>query len=98
MTCSLMARPNRLARSPACPNRPAVFDLSCGPAIMSTLTIFYAVLFYCAAVVFVVGLTRKILCYAKTPAPLKIPTTPAPGTAAGVGWGVARAGVLFERL
>ena len=65
---------------------------------MSTLTILYAVLFYCAAVVFVVGLTRKILCYAKTPAPLKIPTTPAPVTAAGVGWRMAREVVLFESL
>ena len=65
---------------------------------MSTLTILYAVLFYGAAVVFVVGLTRKILCYAKTPAPLKIPTTPAPVTAAGVGWRMAREVVLFESL
>ena len=65
---------------------------------MSMLTILYAVLFYCAAVVFVVGLARKILCYAKTPAPLKIPTTPAPVTAAGVGWRMAREVVLFESL
>jgi nitrate reductase gamma subunit len=65
---------------------------------MSMLTITYAVLFYIAAVVFVVGLTRKIRIYARTPAPLKIPTTPAPLTAAGVRWRMAREVVLFESL
>lgn len=65
---------------------------------MSMLTILYAVLFYAAAGVFIVGLTRKISCYAKTPAPLKIPTTPAPITATGVGWRMAREVVLFESL
>ena len=33
---------------------------------MSILTIVYTVLFYVATAVFVVGLTRKILSYAKT--------------------------------
>jgi nitrate reductase gamma subunit len=65
---------------------------------MSPLTIFYAILFYVAALVFVVGLTRKIRSYAKTPAPLKIPTTPAPMTSAGVGWRMAREVVFFESL
>jgi nitrate reductase gamma subunit len=62
------------------------------------LTIVYAVLFYVATGVFVVGLTRKILSYAKTPAPLKIPTTPAPTTIGGVRWRMAREVVLFESL
>lgn len=62
------------------------------------LTVAYAVLFYLAALVFVVGLTRKIRSYARTPAPLKIPTTPAPTTAAGVRWRMAREVVLFESL
>ena len=65
---------------------------------MSMLTIFYTVLFYAASGFFVVGLARKIRCYAKTPAPLKIPTTPAPTTAAGVRWRMAREVVLFESL
>ena len=65
---------------------------------MSMLTIFYTVLFYAASGIFVVGLARKIRCYAKTPAPLKIPTTPAPITAAGVRWRMAREVVLFESL
>jgi nitrate reductase gamma subunit len=62
------------------------------------LTIIYAALFYLATAVFVIGLTRKILSYAKTPAPLKIPTTPAPTTLGGVRWRMAREVVLFESL
>lgn len=65
---------------------------------MTLLTIFYTVLFYVATLVFVVGLTLKIRSYAKTPAPLKIPTTPAPMTSAGVGWRMAREVVFFESL
>ena len=65
---------------------------------MSLLTIFYAVLFYVATLAFVIGLARKIRRYARTPAPLKIPTTPAPMTSAGVGWRMAREVVLFESL
>ncbi|MEW8365233.1 MAG: nitrate reductase, partial [Candidatus Thiodiazotropha taylori] len=38
----------------------------------------YALLFIVATIVLVIGLARKIVQYAKTPAPLKIPTTPAP--------------------
>jgi nitrate reductase gamma subunit len=65
---------------------------------MSMLTLFYTVLFYAATGVFVIGLARKILSYAKTPAPLKIPTTPAPTTVAGVRWRMAREVVFFESL
>lgn len=65
---------------------------------MSLLTIFYAVLFYVATLVFVVGLARKIRSYLRTPAPLKIPTTPAPTTVGGVGWRMAREVVFFESL
>lgn len=65
---------------------------------MSTLTIFYTVLFYVATGVFVVGLGWKIRSYAKTPAPLKIATMPAPMTRAGVVWRMTRGGVLFESL
>jgi nitrate reductase gamma subunit len=46
---------------------------------MTLLTIFYTVLFYFATGVFVIGLAVKIRSYAKTPAPLKIATTPGAG-------------------
>ena len=65
---------------------------------MSLLTIMYALLFYVATAVLVLGVARKIRLYAKTPAPLKIPTTPAPTTAAGVRWRMTREVVLFESL
>ena len=65
---------------------------------MSLLTILFAVLLNFAVLVFVLGLARKIRSYARTPAPLKIPTTPAPVTTAGVGWRMAREVVLFESL
>jgi len=65
---------------------------------MSLLTIFYSALFYLATGVFVVGLALKIRGYAKTPAPLVIPTTPAPTTMGGVRWRMAREVVLFESL
>jgi nitrate reductase gamma subunit len=65
---------------------------------MSFLTIVYAGLFYLAALVLVAGLIRKILQYARTPAPLKIPTTPAPTTGSGVVFRLAREVVFFESL
>jgi nitrate reductase gamma subunit len=51
---------------------------------MSLLTIAFALLFYFAALVLIIGLGLRIRLYAKTPAPLRIPITPAPLTAAGV--------------
>jgi len=65
---------------------------------MSLLTIFYSALFYLATGVFVIGLALKIRSYAKTPAPLVIPTTPAPTTMGGVRWRMAREVVFFESL
>jgi nitrate reductase gamma subunit len=65
---------------------------------MSALTITYAVLFYVATGVFVLGLAFKINQYARTPAPLKIAVTPAPITSAGVGWRLTREVVFFESL
>src|SRR5210317_1116122 len=58
---------------------------------MSLLTIAFTLLFYFATLVLVIGLGLRIRLYAKTPAPLRIPTTPAPITASGV---VAR--MFFE--
>lgn len=65
---------------------------------MSALTIVYAVLFYAATLVLVIGTGAKIRRYARTPAPLKIPTTPAPTTGGGVGLRMAREVVFFESL
>lgn len=65
---------------------------------MSFLTVVYASLFYFAAAVLFAGLIRKIVQYARTPAPLKIPTTPAPVTEAGVAMRMVREVVLFESL
>jgi nitrate reductase gamma subunit len=65
---------------------------------MSLLTILYAALFYAATALLVVGLVRKIVDYARTPAPLKIPTTPAPLTPSGVGLRMTRELLFFESL
>jgi len=58
----------------------------------------YALLFIVATLVLVLGLARKIAQYAKTPAPLKIPTTPAPVTQTGVVLRMFREVVFFESL
>jgi len=63
--------------------------------VLSTI---YAVLFYIATAVFAVGLVYKIRLYARTPAPLKIPTTPAPVTQSGVVVRMAKEVVFFESL
>jgi nitrate reductase gamma subunit len=65
---------------------------------MSFLTVFYAILFYVATLVLIAGLAYKIRQYARTPAPLKIPTTPAPVTRGGVVLRMAREVVLFSSL
>lgn len=65
---------------------------------MSILTAACTFALYAAAAVLVVGLARKIMQYARTPAPLKIPTTPAPLTRTGVVARLAREVVLFESL
>lgn len=65
---------------------------------MTPVTLFFAGLFYVATTLLVVGLAFKIYQYAKAPAPLKIPTTPAPTTKAGVVMRMGREVVLFESL
>ncbi|MEE8494934.1 MAG: respiratory nitrate reductase subunit gamma [Xanthomonadales bacterium] len=62
------------------------------------LSTIYAVLFYLATAVFTVGLAYRIRLYARTPAPLKIPTTPAPVTQTGVVVRMAKEVVFFESL
>jgi len=65
---------------------------------MSALSIAYALLFYAASAILVVGMARKIRSYTITPAPLKIPTTPAPTTTVGVALRLTREVVFFESL
>jgi len=65
---------------------------------MSFLTVLYACLFYAATAILVGGLAYKIRDYSRTPAPLKIPTTPAPTTTGGVVFRMAREVVVFESL
>ncbi len=65
---------------------------------MSTATIFFALAFYAATALLVGGLAYKIYDFARTPAPLKIPTTPAPTTRSGVALRMLREVALFESL
>ncbi|MBI5918451.1 MAG: respiratory nitrate reductase subunit gamma [Nitrosomonadales bacterium] len=58
----------------------------------------FATLFYVATLLFVVGVLQRIRTYALTPAPLKIPTTPAPTTTRGVVMRMAREVLVFESL
>jgi len=65
---------------------------------MTALSIAYAALFYAATAILVVGVALKIRSYARTPAPLLIPTTPAPTTTGGVTLRLTREVVFFESL
>jgi len=65
---------------------------------MTILSGVYIFLFYAAMAILVVGLAYHIWLYARTPAPLKIVTTPAPTTQAGVVMRMTREVVLFESL
>ncbi len=62
------------------------------------LTTVYALLFYAAAIAMVAGLALRIVEYALVPAPLKIPTPPAPATRRGVAFRLLREAVVFESL
>jgi nitrate reductase gamma subunit len=58
----------------------------------------FALLFYAATLVLVGGLAYRIREYLRVPAPLKIPTTPAPTTSGGVAFRMFREVVFFESL
>ena len=62
------------------------------------MTTLLAVLLYAAAAVLVAGVAWRVWDYARTPAPLKIPTTPAPVTRGGVALRMLREVTLFESL
>jgi nitrate reductase gamma subunit len=65
---------------------------------MTATSVVYALLLYAAVAVLAGGLAHRIRVYARTPAPLKIPTTPAPTTSGGVVLRLLREVVLFESL
>lgn len=62
------------------------------------LTTLYAILFYVSTTILVAGIAFRVWQYSTTPAPLKIPITPAPITRGGVVMRLAREVVLFESL
>ena len=62
------------------------------------MSVAFALLFYAAFLVLVLGTGYRIWTYVRTPAPLKIPTTPAPTTRSGVALRLAREVVFFESL
>jgi len=61
-------------------------------------TVIFTILFYLAFFVLIGGLGYKIHQYWKTPAPLKIATTPAPVTRMGVVYRLFKEVTLFESL
>ena len=65
---------------------------------MSLVTIIYGSLFYFATLILFIGLGYRVYEYASIPAPLKIPTPPAPKTKKGVAVRLFREVVLFESL
>jgi len=62
------------------------------------ITGIYAVGFYIATIILIVGVVMKVVRYARVPSPLVIPTTPAPTTKGGVAVRMAREVTLFESL
>jgi hypothetical protein len=62
------------------------------------MNLLFAVLFYAATAILVGGIAYRVYEYARTPAPLKIPTTPAPTTSGGVAFRMFREVVFFESL
>lgn len=65
---------------------------------MSATSILFALAFYLAAAMLVFGLLYRVVDYARTPAPLKIPTTPAPTTRSGVVLRMGHEVLLFSSL
>ena len=65
---------------------------------MTFVSILYGLLFWAATLILVGGVVVKVRQYWNTPAPLKIPTTPAPVTQRGVVWRMFREVVFFQSL
>ncbi len=62
------------------------------------MSLTFAILFYLATAILVFGLAFRIRKYIITPAPLKIPTTPAPTTKGGVAFRMVKELTIFESL
>ena len=62
------------------------------------LTTIFAVMLYAAGLVMLSGLVYRVWLYASTPAPLKIPTMPAPTTSRGVACRMLSEVVFFRSL
>ena len=62
------------------------------------MNLLFALLFHAATALIQVGRVCVVYEYAQTPAPLKIPTTPAPTTTGGVAFRMFREVVFFESL
>jgi [DsrC]-trisulfide reductase subunit M len=65
---------------------------------VTLVTTLYVGLFYAATIILIAGVVMRIRKYAQTPAPLKIPTMPAPRTQTGVALRMFREVVFFESL
>ena len=65
---------------------------------MSAISIFFTLSFYFAVLVFIIGISYKVIQYWNTPAPLKIPIAPAPLTKSGVFLRFAKEVFLFATL
>lgn len=62
------------------------------------MSVLFAILFYLATAILVLGLAARTRKYLNTPAPLKIPTTPAPTTRSGVAFRMLKELTIFESL
>lgn len=65
---------------------------------MTVVTVLYALLFYLAAAILLFGVLRRIVIYARVPAPLRITTMPAPLSRGGVVLRMVREVFFFESL
>jgi nitrate reductase gamma subunit len=65
---------------------------------MTSLTVIFTGLLYFATIILIAGIAYRIYEYSRTPAPLVIPTTPAPTSTSGVVLRMASEVVLFESL
>jgi nitrate reductase gamma subunit len=65
---------------------------------MTVVTVLYALLFYAAAAILVIGVFRRVVMYARSPAPLRIATMPAHLSVSGVALRLIREVFFFESL
>jgi len=65
---------------------------------VSLLTVVFMAMAYGAGAIFILGFAAKVLKYAKTPSPLKIPTTPAPINPIGAAIRVLQDVIYFNSL